>query len=159
MSHLSICDGMRIYFTCYKWLLICLLKGRLSKGPHEIQGCCSQKCSQVTWGVVGDEIHSIGGWWNPHSWCGWEGCGVVGDSGVSGWDNRCYSYPSLMQNYANHCNRLWVFLSILWGRVRLGWVSQVFWLDFQQLNSMDLYCSLIHKEFNQRSILILAKSL
>ena len=31
----------------------CLPKGRHSEGLHEIQGCCSQKCSGVGWVMQG----------------------------------------------------------------------------------------------------------
>ena len=50
-------------------------------------------------GGVGHEIH-IHGW--------------VGDSGVSGWDNKCYSYLSLMQNDANFCDRVFLKYSLGW---------------------------------------------
>ena len=141
------------------------MKGRLSEGPHEIQGCCSQKCSgdgvgwvmkstwwggvgwvvikSTWWGGMGHEIHihsGVGheihtmvggvGWsgsWNPHLWWGgggsWNphhGWGGVGYSGVSGWDNRCYSYLSLMKNDANCCD-----MSLF--KVFFGW-SEVVWV-------------------------------
>ena len=44
----------------------CLPKGRLSEGSHEIQGCCSQKCSRG------------GGGWVCHTGVGWV---------IHGWDD------------------------------------------------------------------------
>ena len=57
----------------------CLLKGRHSDGPHEFQGCSSQKCSRGGWGEVGH-----GG----VEWVMWGGVGGVSHGGV-GWGQSC----------------------------------------------------------------------
>ena len=72
--------------TAYFW---CLPKGRLSQWPHEKRYLCAQKCFGVGWG----------GSWNPHH--GGVGWVIVG---WGGWDNRCYSYLSQMQNDDNCCD-------------------------------------------------------
>ena len=82
-------------------MFCCLPKGRHSDGPHEFQGCSSQKCSRVGW--VG---HAGVGWvmqgWGGvgHAGVGWiiQGWGRVGHArvgwvGHSGvrWDGSCRS--------------------------------------------------------------------
>ena len=68
-------------------MFYCLLKGRHSDGPHEFQGCSSQKCSRggVGWVMQGwGGVGHVGVWWVMQGWVGWDmqGWGRVGHAGV-----------------------------------------------------------------------------
>ena len=72
-------------------MFYCLPKGRHSDGPHEFQGCSSQKCSRG--GVGGSCRGGVGhvgvGWGGSYrGGMGHAGVGGMGYAGV-GWGGSC----------------------------------------------------------------------
>ena len=63
--------------------IYCLPKGRLSEEPHEIQGCCSQKCSGggVGHARVGWVMDGVGQGRVGHRGVGWVGHEELGCGG------------------------------------------------------------------------------